>query len=114
MALFRAGVGDHLLQLAEGPAGWRPEHVDDDNPAHHWVAAFVAGYAYGSLFGALTNTVRDLAQLVTGQGGTMADIRLGNVAARHGSMLRRAARGASESRDIYAELLARMAHDLRG
>jgi hypothetical protein len=112
VALFRAGAGDHLPQLEEGPAGWRPEHVDDTNPAHHWVAAFVAGFAYGALAGAVTNTVRDLTQLVAGMGGTMADIRLGNVAARHGAYLRRASRARSALEPPYRELLAIMDRDL--
>jgi len=112
-ALFRAGVGQHLPQLQEGAAGWRPEYVDDDNPAHHWVAAFVAGFAYGALPGAAANSLRDLAQLVTGMGGTLADIRLGNVAARHGGLLRRAGRKQQGSDGPYIALLEAMGRDLR-
>jgi hypothetical protein len=112
-ALFRAGVGEHLPQLQEGPAGWRPQHVDDDNPAHHWVAAFVAGFAYGAFLGAAANSIRDLAQMVTGLGGTMADIRLGNVAARHGGFLRRASKKVPGQGDPYVALLATMDGDLR-
>ncbi|MFN2224383.1 MAG: hypothetical protein ACK2UH_17635 [Candidatus Promineifilaceae bacterium] len=113
MALFRAGAGEHLPQLQEGPAGWRPEHVDDDNPAHHWVAAFVAGFAYGALLGAAANSIRDLAQMVTGLGGTLADIRLGNAAARHGALLRRASGASSGPGEPYVALLATMESELR-
>jgi hypothetical protein len=110
-ALFRAAVGEHLPQLQEGPDGWRPEYVDDENPAHHWVAAFVAGFGYGALFGAAANSLRDLAQMVTGLGGTLADIRLGNVAARHGSLLRQATRE-PDAGEPYALLLTAMDQDL--
>jgi hypothetical protein len=113
VALFEAGVGRHLAQLQEGSSGWRPEHVDDNNPAHHWVAAFVAGFAYGAFFGALTNSVRDVAQFVTRQGGTLADIRLGNVAAGHGALLRRASRRVSGQDDAYYRVLDQMNQDLR-
>ena len=112
MALFRAGVGRHLPQLHEGPAGWRAEFIDDDNPAHHWVAAFVAGYYYGAFLGTLANSVRDLAQLVTGQGGTLADIRLGNVAAGQGAKVRRDSRGKSEGSSPYERLLEDLRHEL--
>jgi len=112
-ALVRAGAGDHLTQLEEGPDGWRPEYVDDNNPAHHWVAAFVAGFAYGALVGAVTNSVRDLAQLLTGLGGTKADIRLGNLAASHGAFLRQVNQNGSGVEKPYADLLALMERDMR-
>jgi hypothetical protein len=111
-ALYWAGVGEHLPQLQEGPAGWRSEHVDDDNPAHHWVAAFVAGFVYGALLGAAANSVRDLAQMATGLGGTIADIRLGNVAARHGALLKRLSGKRSGPIEPYVALLAAMERDL--
>jgi hypothetical protein len=112
-ALFKAGIGQHSAQLHEGQAGWRAEYVDDDNPAHHWVAAFVAGFSYGELLGALANSARDLAQMVTRLGGTMADIRLGNVAARHGGLLRQASEKQAGLGDPYEALLAAMEQELQ-
>jgi len=111
-ALFRASIGDHLQQLKEGAPGWHPDYVDDDNPSHHWVAAFLAGYYYGAIIGGLSNSIRDLAQLVTGQGGTWADIRLGNVAAAQGAYLRRQALTNAGDANIYHRVLMRMRAEL--
>jgi hypothetical protein len=112
-ALFRASIGHHLQQLQEGAAGWHPDYVDDDNPSHHWVAAFVAGFYYGAVIGGLSNSIRDLAQLLTGQGGTLADIRLGNVAAAQGAYLRQEAMANAGDIRIYDRVLARMGAELR-
>jgi hypothetical protein len=112
-ALLQASVGRHLPQLNEGADDWRVELVDDHNPAHHWVAAFVTGFCYGALFGAAANAVRDVAQIVTGLGGTPADIRLGTVAAKQGGFLRRAGRPGTGMADPYPALLEQMDQSLR-
>jgi len=109
-ALAAASVGDHSLQLHEGADGWNNRYVDDSNPAHHWVAAFLTGFIYGETIGATVSAIRDIAQYITGQGGTMADIELGNVAAEHGSFL---AGGDEGDEWIYEKLLDRMRQDLQ-
>ena len=111
-ALARAAIGDHELQLHEGPVGWKPKYVDDANPAHHWAGAFFAGFMYGTVIGAASNSIRDIAQYVTGQGGTWSDILLGNVAASQGSNLWRAARSRSKKPGLYAELIGEMRQEL--
>lgn len=108
-ALADASVGDHSLQLYEGADGWQSRYVDDANPAHHWVAAFLTGFIYGATIGAAANAIRDIAQYITGQGGTMADIELGNLAAEHGAYL---AGGDERDEMIYEKLLARMRQDM--
>ena len=108
-ALARASVGRHHLQLHEGAAGWQPHYLDDLNPAHHWVAAFLTGFCYGTFIGATINTIRDIAQYVTGQGGARGDIYLGNIAAHHGHLLSHDLAGEP---DPYARLLSRMRQDL--
>ena len=109
MALAKASVGDHLLQYHEGAAGWLPKYVDDINPAHHWVAAFLTGYHYGTAIGATINSVRDIAQYFTLQGGTRGDIYLGNIAARHGHWL---SCDFDNNAQPYSELITRMRQDL--
>ena len=111
-ALARAAIGDHELQLHEGPAGWKPKYVDDANPAHHWAAAFLAGFMYGTAVGAASNSIRDIAQYVTGQGGTWSDILLGNVAASQGSKLWRATLGRRRESEPYAALIGEMRREL--
>lgn len=116
-ALARAAIGDHELQLHEGPAGWKPKYVDDSNPAHHWAGAFFAGFMYGTVIGAASNSIRDIAQYVTGQGGTWSDIVLGNVAAVQGNKLWHATRdlagrGRSGKADPYTRLLNEMRQEL--
>jgi hypothetical protein len=108
-ALARASVGHHQLQLHEGVAGWQSRHLDDLNPAHHWVAAFLTGFCYGTVIGAAINTIRDIAQYVTGQGGSRGDIVLGNIAALHGHLL---AHDFSNGPDPYVRLFSRMRQDL--
>ena len=108
-ALAEASVGDHLLQLHEGASGWKVRFVDDANPAHHWVAGFVAGFHYGIVVGVTVNSIRDIAQFITAQGGTLADIELGNIAAFHGSSL---AQDSSDNSQVYNRLFQRMRHDL--
>jgi len=117
-ALARAAIGDHEVQLHEGPAGWKSKYVDDTNPAHHWAAAFFAGFMYGTIVGAASNSIRDVAQYVTGQGGTWSDILLGNVAAIHGNRLWHATRdlvgrGRPEEPEPYARLIGDMRQELR-
>lgn len=118
-ALARASIGDHHLQLHEGPAGWKSKYVDDANPAHHWAGAFLAGFMYGAIAGAVSNSVRDIAQYVTGQGGTWGDILLGNVAASQGNRLWHATRGLSahdglpDEFEPYAALIGEMGQELR-
>lgn len=109
-ALAAASVGDHALQLHEGAAGWKTRYVDDTNPAHHWVAAFLTGFNYGATIGATVSAIRDIAQYITAQGGTMADIELGKVAADHGAFL---AGGDFGDETVYEKLLERMRRDLR-
>lgn len=108
-ALARASVGHHHSQLHEGFAGWQARYVDDANPAHHWIAAFLAGFFYGKILGATINTVRDVAQYVTGQGGTRGDIYLGNIAAYHGDMLSKLR---ADSTRPYDALFSSMRQDL--
>ncbi len=108
-ALAAASVGDHALQLHEGADGWKSRYVDDSNPAHHWVAAFLTGFIYGGIIGATVSAIRDIAQYITAQGGTMADIELGNLAAEHGAFL---AGGDEGDVRIYDKLLDRMRSDL--
>ncbi|HSG16381.1 MAG TPA: hypothetical protein VLE70_08675 [Anaerolineae bacterium] len=117
-ALARTAIGDHELQLHEGPAGWKAKYVDDANPAHHWAGAFFAGFMYGTIVGAASNSIRDIAQYVTGQGGTWSDILLGNVAASQGSKLWRATRGRPVQDGVggesepYATLIDEMRQEL--
>ena len=109
MALARASVGRHHLQLHEGPGGWLPRYLDDLNPAHHWVAAFLTGFHYGTFIGASINTIRDIAQYVTRQGGARGDIYLGNIAADHGHLL---ANSLGDEADPFARLFSRMRQDM--
>ncbi len=109
IALAKASIGRHHLQLHEGASGWQAQLVDDLNPAHHWVAAFLTGFCYGTFIGATINTIRDGAQYVTGQGGARGDIYLGNIAAFHGHLL---ARNLAGEPDPYARLFIRMRQDL--
>ena len=108
-ALAEASIGDHLMQLHEGASGWNARFVDDDNPAHHWVAGFVAGFHYGVVFGVTVNSLRDIAQYVTAQGGTWADIELGNIAASHGSSL---VQDSDSDSQVYSRLFQRMRDSL--
>jgi hypothetical protein len=108
-ALAEASVGDHLSQLYEGASGWNARFVDDANPAHHWVAGFVAGFHYGVVVGVTVNSIRDIAQFITAKGGTLADIELGNIAAFHGSSL---AQDSNDDRQVYNRLFQRMRRDL--
>lgn len=112
LALSRAAVGDHYRQLHEGTAGWLPHYVDDANPAHHWAASFLAGYNYGSVVSILASTTRDVAQYLTGLGGTMEDISLGIVAAKHGGKFRRNSRRSSKEKNPYSRLFINMRKDL--
>jgi len=109
IALAKASVGRHHLQLHEGASGWQAQLVDDLNPAHHWVAAFLTGFCYGTFIGATINTIRDGAQYVTGQGGARGDIYLGNIAALHGHLL---SHELATEPDPYGELFSRMRKDL--
>ena len=113
MALVRAAVGDHLYQLHEGTEGWIAKYVDDTNPAHHWAAAFLSGFCFGSTIGIIISTTRDIAQYLTGLGGTREDISLGIIAARHGGLFRRSSKHVSKSKDPYSELFRQMRQDLR-
>jgi len=69
----------------------------------------LAGFCYGEFIGAAINTIRDIAQYITGQGGTKGDIILGNVAAKHGNMLSHDFAGRSST---YAGLISRMRQDM--
>ncbi len=112
MALTRAAVGDHLYQLHEGTDGWIARYVDDTNPAHHWAAAFLTGFCFGATIGIIASTTRDLAQYLTGLGGTREDISLGIIGARHGGLFRRSSKDGSKTKDPYMELFNQMRHDL--
>ncbi len=112
LALSTAAVGDHLLQLHEGAAGWKSKYVDDANPAHHWAASYLAGYSYGEFIGIVSNTVREFAQYATGQGGTEGDIHLGNVAASQGEWLWKDAGGPSTGSSPYVVLISKMRREL--
>jgi hypothetical protein len=113
LALISAAVGDHLPQLHEGAAHWKSEHVDDSNPAHHWAASFLAGFYYGELMGIVSNSAREIAQYIAGRGGTKGDIRLGNMAADQGNMLRDVAGGPFAEPSPYIALLDEMRRQLR-
>ena len=71
--------------LEEGDKGWDQifMEVGDPNPAHHYAGLFYMGYWFGRIPGELTNWARDAVI-----GWNPPDIRLGDLAARHGSELR--------------------------
>lgn len=110
--LFLAAAGRVWVQLHDGRAGWCGDYVDDDNPAHHWAGGFVSGYFFGTLGGILLNTGRDGLQIVTGLGGTLADMRLGNRAAIQGGWFRQRVRARGGREEPYQMLLARLAQEL--
>lgn len=112
IALTRAAVGDHLFQLHEGTEGWITKYVDDANPAHHWAAAFLTGFYFGTVVGIVASTTRDVAQYLTGLGGTKEDISLGILGARHGGWFRRKTGNVSETGKPYLRLFSRMQRDL--
>jgi hypothetical protein len=72
---------------------------------------------YGTIAGVASNSIRDIAQYVTGLGGTWSDVLLGNVAAVQGNRLWHATRGLLDQRpaneqDPFAALLAEMRQEL--
>ena len=62
--------------------------------------------------GIVASTTRDVAQYLTGLGGTKEDISLGILAARHGGWFRRNTGNVSETDKPYLQLFNRMQRDL--
>ncbi len=113
VALLRAAVGDHLLQLNEGTQGWLTKYVDDANPAHHWAAAFLTGFYYGTFVSIVASTTRDIAQYLTGLGGTKEDISLGIVGAKHCSSFKQNTKATAEGIGPYLLLFKQIRQDLQ-
>ncbi len=66
-------------------SGFRPEFQDASNQVRHFTGALVAGGRFGSLGGQALNTGREI--LSPAGARSMADVRLGNAAARLGAGL---------------------------
>jgi hypothetical protein len=63
-------------------SGFRVEFQDTSNQVRHFAGALVAGAKYGSLGGQAANTGREI---LSSSGQSLADVRLGNAAARLGN-----------------------------
>lgn len=71
--------------LYEGSEGFSSLVVDpgDTNQAHHYVGLFYTGYFFGPYGGRIVNWARDGSLSERNE----ADIRLGDIASRHGALL---------------------------